>query len=143
GQDQVEVLKIRRPDLPGALGAQIDRPPQRGLDAPLVRRLADMIAMGSRRSGPYGLRQACLLDQLSEHPFGGGRTAVIARANEQNADHIYLGIRDDIRMAPERLPLANMRLSGAVTRSWSSRGRASPKSRDWIRSGTPAGCGRR
>ncbi|MFQ0815562.1 protein tyrosine phosphatase [Brucella anthropi] len=58
--------------------------PRRDADGTLVRLLAGMIAVGSRRIDQH-MADAALFQHMAHHAFGKRRTADIACTNEKNA----------------------------------------------------------
>ncbi len=83
-EDQVEAAEIGCDELAATLAGNIETMARRDADGALIRLLAGMVAIGSRRIDQH-MADAALFQHMPHHAFGKRRTADIAGANEKNA----------------------------------------------------------
>ena len=84
GQDVIEVAEVLGAHLARAQIVHRVAALRGGGAGASIRRAADVPVAGAGACDMKAVAQAGVTDPLAEHRFGGGRTADIAQANEQN-----------------------------------------------------------
>ena len=82
GNQVVEAVEVVHRNLPRALRSQVNAPSPGGSGCPLVRLVAHMIGMSTRRIYVYHVIKASLRYQLLKNTLRGWRPAYIAHADE-------------------------------------------------------------
>ena len=86
-QNEVKIDEILHAELPCPQVAKLIPARSPGLQRPVIRRFADMEVVCADRIDADSMRQVGLRHHVTEHAFGGRRTANVSSADKQDAVH--------------------------------------------------------